>query len=250
MAELADILAGPEHRGEFHVLGAAVDHVAPHVGSYQPFQGISIMRGTLDRILPHLWEESPPRSRDDANTAPALTFGMGRSLVTVPGANTAFHNQRDFTMIASHFDLSTSQRQASRTLEKTSQHIDVPLSRNVESISDLGFWAPLLPVTQPREVTASFGNIIKGVKVNEASVPASTELEEAVEKVFKHMPSLAESGPIGIWAVVMPSDVHNQLDSHPVFHAATNSQELIDMSARHLGDLHARGARVYQIRMS
>ncbi|KAK0389602.1 hypothetical protein NLU13_3177 [Sarocladium strictum] len=246
MAEFASVLAGPEHRGEFHVLGAAVDHIAPVVGSYQPFQGLSVIRGQKATLLPHLWESNPPKSREDANTAPALRFGVGESVVTVPGANTAFQNQRDFTMVASRFDLSNPQARVLHRLEKTSQHITVPVYEKNEP-SGQGFWAPLLPVTQPRAVTASFGNIVKGVEVDGASVPASTELEEAVEKVFKKIPSLAESGPVGIWALVVPKDVYDQVGPHPSFDTATNSQDMVDIAARHVEELHARGAKIFQI---
>jgi hypothetical protein len=97
-------------------------------------------------------------------------------------------------------------------------------------------------------VTGSFGNIIKGVEVNGKSIPASTELEEAVEKVYKNVPSLVENGPMGIWAMVVPKKVYEKTGPLPVFNKATSTQELIDMTASHIEDLRAQGARTYQIR--
>lgn len=248
MSDLANALAGEDSHGEFHVLGAAIDHIAPPVGSYQPFSGMSILRGNLDHILPQLWQDSPSKSRRDADTPSALEFEIGKSRVTVPGANTAFQNARDFTLTASHFDLSKGKNRILRQLDKTQQRIVTPVSRNVESLADLGLWAPLLPVTRARAVTASFGNIIKGVEVDGESTPASTELEEAVEKAFKEIPDLAESGPIGIWALVVPKDLYAKVGAQLGPDSSLESHHIVEDTAQQIEMLHSRGAKLYQIR--
>lgn len=246
MSELTRVLAGPEKKTVFHLLGAAVDHVAPPVGSYQPLTGLSIMRGKLDEILPRFWDRGSTR-HPNTTKGTALKFRSGRTIVTVPGANTAFQNDRDFTLVASKLDLSEPKAKVKRRVEKTAVQVRRPIS-DPEKMVNPDFWVPLLPLTQARAVTGSFGNIIKGVEVNGKAVPASTELEEAVEKVYKNVPSLVENGPMGIWAMVVPKNVHEKTGPLPVFNEATTTQELIDMTARHIEDLRAQGARTYQIR--
>jgi hypothetical protein len=209
---------------------------------------MSILRGNLDHILPQLWKNSPPKSRQDADTPSALEFEIGQAKVTVPGANTAFQNARDFTLIASHFDLSKVDSRILRKLDKTQQRIVMPVSRTVDSLADLGLWAPLLPVTAARAVTASFGNIIKGVDVAGVSTPASTELEEAVEKAFKEIPNLAESGPIGIWALVVPGQVYGDVGSGSSPDSSLDIHEIVEDTAQWIERLHSRGAKLYQIR--
>lgn len=248
MANLARTLAGPKYKGKFHILAAAVDHITGPVGSYQPFRGFSILQGRVDKILPKLWEHPPAKSSEDADKPSALMFSLGRATVTVPTANTAFQNQKDFTLIASLYDLSGDSAQLRTQFEKPSQRVRIPLSRRIESTKDLGLWTPMLPVTHARAVTASFGNIIKGVEVDGASVPASAELERAVEMVFKQKPDLAESGPIGIWALVMPKDVYEEFGPPPVLDGSQSGQPLVDSTAQTIEKLCARGAKLYQIR--
>lgn len=250
MGELARVFAGSGASEDFHILTAAVDHIAPPMGSFQPFQGLSILRGNVEEILPHVWQPSPPKSREDANAQSALEFGLGRPSVTVPVANTSFQNQRDSTLIASHYDFSGSQNQLVRRLEKTSQRISVPIESTIEAVADLGLWLPLSPITHARRVTGSFGNIIKGIEVHGAAVPASTELEDAVAKVFQRIPAHARSGPIGVWAMVTPADV--SLDSGPpptpLLEEFDDTHNLVNETAEYLKSFHDRGGRLYKIR--
>ena len=99
-----------------------------------------------------------------------------------------------------------------RREEPTSQLVRVPQANMVQRNADLGLWAPLLPITSPRIVSDSFGNIIKGVEVDGKSIPASTELEEAVDKAYQKRPSGdASPGPIGVWAMVTPASHSEKL---------------------------------------
>lgn len=253
MGELAEVLASSASPANFHLLGAAVDHIAPPLGSYSPMRGLSILRGRLDEILPGLWEPSRQRSREDANTQSALTINLGRPSITLPLANTTFHNERGSTLIASQFSLSGSGRKLLRRQAKFSQRVSVPVPRRISSVDNLGLWVPLVPVTEPRTVAASFGNIIKRVEVQGKAVPASTELEEAVDKIFQFLPAARETGPVGVWALVTPDGVAplangGAICPQPTLEGLGDVEDMAEETASYVRQMYSQGARLYKIR--
>ncbi|KAK5990348.1 hypothetical protein PT974_08615 [Cladobotryum mycophilum] len=219
MSQFVKTMSASAQVDQFHVLGAIVDHVAPPVGSYKPIQGISVLRGHLDDMLPQLWETAPPKSQDDADTVSALSFKLGKP-----------HHAQQVTWSP---------------------------DRELQVVADLGLFAPLVPLTSPRAVTESFGNIIRGIEVEGKSIPASTELEEAVNALHKHsISSGIMSGPVGVWAVVTPyesesSDLAEWLENGPdPIVAGQDVEDVKDLTratATHLRTLYGLGGRFYKI---
>ncbi|KAI8678480.1 hypothetical protein NCS55_00568600 [Fusarium keratoplasticum] len=255
MAEFVKLLSGSEKMEQFHVLGAVVDHVAPPVPANKPIQGLSILRGSVSSILPELWSEAPPKAREDANKVAALTFDLGNPHLTVPLTNTTFQNHKTSTLIASRYDLSQDSPKLLEKMEKHWQQVALPLREQLPSIKDLGIWAPLVPLTQPRVVTESFGNIVRRVNVDDESVPASNELEPAVDELHSRKSNLVQS-PMGIWAVITPptfaqvgSNVSRSADPDPeaTFDENLNITDLVASTSSHLHELYGQGGRLYQI---
>ncbi|KAJ3506777.1 hypothetical protein NM208_g16036 [Fusarium decemcellulare] len=255
MAEFAELLSGSEKMDQFHVLGAVVDHVAPPAPSNNPIEGLSILRGPVGSILPELWTESPPRAREDANKVAALTMDLGNPHLTIPLTNTTFQNHKTSTLIASRYDLSQDSPKLVERTDKHWQQIGLPLKEKLPSIKDLGIWAPLVPLTHPRVVTESFGNIVRRVNVDDDSVPASNELEPAVDELHSRKSNLVQS-PMGIWAVITPptfaqvgSNTSRSADPDPetTFDENHNITDLIRSTSSHLQELYGQGGRLYQI---
>lgn len=255
----AKLMSASAEVDQFHVLGAIVDHIAPPVGSYQPFQGITVLRGHLDDTLPHLWQPEPPKSIDDADTVSALTFSLGIPSVTLPLARTTFYNNRNSTLLTSQFDMNRGAPKLVKQTEKHSQRVMLSLNEPPQAMADLGIQAPLVPLTQPRVVMESFGNIIRGIEVDGKLIPASTELEHAVDLLYKHNATTGiMSGPVGVWAVITPqanasSEVNEWLENMPNTLSASQNIEdvktLVQETALHLRQLYSRGGRLYKIRM-
>ena len=199
MTELAKLLS--DNRAEtFQLLCAVVDSVTPALGDSRLLDGVSVLRGHYDTLLPQLWEEAHTRRKEDEEAVSALTFSLGRPSLTLPLARTTFVNNRPSTLLAFEYNLSGGATLEKR-IEKQSQHVGVKFSQPPGSVADLGLWAPLLPITRARQITESFGNIVRGVQVNGKSTPASTELEEAVNTMFERR-SEASPGPMGVWAMI------------------------------------------------
>ncbi|KAF7546039.1 hypothetical protein G7046_g9423 [Stylonectria norvegica] len=259
MENLVEYMSDSEGLGQFHVLSAVVDHIASPVPSNQPIRGFSILRGHLHAILPNLWDSEPPRVRDDRDKVAALTFDLGSPRLTMPLSNTTFDNNRLSTLLASQFDLSDGCPRLTKRLEKHWQQINLQLSEESRSVNNLGLWAPLVPVTRPRVVTESFGNIVRRISVEENSIPASDELEPAVDELFKKRPSTTQ-GPMGIWALITPpsfppndfsagANARASRDPNPdeTFKEESNVDALVKKTSKYLRQNCARGARLYQI---
>ncbi|KAL6895539.1 hypothetical protein HDV57DRAFT_13519 [Trichoderma longibrachiatum] len=257
MKEFARLMAGSEGVGKFHVLSAVVDHLAAPIGSLRPLQGLSVLRGHLDDMLPYLWHEQPPKSRDDADSVSALTFSLGDPALTLPLARTTFHNNKASTLLLSEFDLGPDTAQLARQLEKHSQFVKVSLDEEIKSLAHLDMWAPLLPLTHPRAVTESFGNIIRGIEVDGKTIPASTELEDIVNALHKqNAQSGILSGPVGVWAMVTPnpetsSTLAEWIEEAPEPIAALpdvdDIRDTVSATAQHLKQLYSHGGRLYKI---
>ncbi|KAL7973830.1 hypothetical protein HDV63DRAFT_400842 [Trichoderma sp. SZMC 28014] len=257
MGRFARLMADSADVGKFHVLSAVVDHLAAPAGSLRSHQGISVLRGHLDHMLPHLWQPLSPKSKDDADSVSALTFSLGDPSVTLPLARTTFHNSRPSTLLTSEFDLAHSLPQLTQQAEKHSQFVKVSLDDDIESLAHLDMWAPLMPLTQPRTVTESFGNIIRGIEVDGSTIPASTELEDIVNKLHKQNgPSGVLSGPVGVWAMVTPDrDASSALEEwfeeapEPLtaLPDVEDIRETVKTTTQHLKQLYSHGGRLYKI---
>ncbi|KAH0528342.1 hypothetical protein TsFJ059_003223 [Trichoderma semiorbis] len=257
MGDFARLMAGSADVGRFHVLSAVVDHLAAPIGSLRPLQGVSVLRSHLDDMLPHLWQNNPPKSKDDADSVSALTFSLGDPSLTLPLARTTFHNNRASTLLLSEFDLTQSPPQLARQTEKHSQFVKVLLDNDIKSLAHLDTWTPLMPLTQPRTVTESFGNIIRGIEVDGTTIPASTELEDIVNALHKqNAQSGVLSGPVGVWAMVTPNPetsgaLEEWLEEAPEPISALldvdDIRDTVKATAKHLKLLYSHGGRLYKI---
>ncbi|KAL6908445.1 hypothetical protein GGI43DRAFT_143769 [Trichoderma evansii] len=257
MSQFARLMAGSADVGKFHVLSAVVDHLAAPAGSFRPLQGMSVLRGHLNHMLPHLWQPLSPKSKDDADSVSALTFSLGDPSITLPLARTTFQNSRPSTLLTSEFELTHNAARLTQQAEKHSQFVKVSLDYDIESLAHLDIWAPLMPLTQPRTVTESFGNIIRGIEVDGKTIPASTELEDIVNKLHKqHGSSGVLSGPVGVWAVVTPDrstsgalrdwfeEAPEPISALPL---ADDMKDTVIATAQHLKLLYSHGGRLYKI---
>ncbi|KAH7170617.1 hypothetical protein EDB81DRAFT_776176 [Dactylonectria macrodidyma] len=255
MEKFIGVMSGSEKLEQFHVLGAVVDHVAPPVPSNKPIQGLSILRGHLDSILPDLWTPAPPKAIEDVDKVAALTIEFGNPHLTLPLANTTFLNHRTSTLLASRFDLSQESPRLSERVEKHWQQITLPLEEQLQSVKDLGLWAPLVPLTRSRVVTESFGNIVRRVNLNNESTPASNELEPAVDELHDRKSYLVKQSTMGVWAMIMPpvysqsGNISSEIDPDP---AATydenhSASDLMSATSSRIRELYGQGGRLYQI---
>ncbi|TWU76844.1 hypothetical protein ED733_006089 [Metarhizium rileyi] len=252
---LVKLLTASASIKDFHLLCAVVDNIAPALGDYTPLQGISVLRGNVDNLLPQLWQPAPPRAKADQDSLSALTFNMGMSNLTLPLTRTTFHNNRASTLLSSRYTLVQDQPELEETYEKQWQKIHISYSEPAQLTTDLGLWAPLSPVTRARKITESFGNIVRGIDIGGKSTPASTELEISVNTIFEHRKA-AESyqGPMGVWALVTPKAVTtdsfaltNAPDPTDILAGRSVQREDIESTANYLQNQHRLGSRFYQV---
>lgn len=252
---LVNLLSSSAKINEFHLLCAVVDNVAPALGDVTPLQGISVLRGSIDTLLPQLWQPDSPREKSDKDAVGALTFSMGKSTLTLPLTRTTFQNNRTSTLLSSRYDLRQSRPELQDRNEKQWQHVHIAFDQPAQSIADLGLWAPLSPVTRARKITESFGNIVRGIEVNGKSTPASTELEASVNTMFQHRKALEDyQGPMGVWAVVTPetstpnsSAATDAPDPTQILEGKVVRRKDVESTANYLQQQHKSGSRLYQV---
>ncbi|KAK1754936.1 hypothetical protein QBC47DRAFT_382218 [Echria macrotheca] len=213
--------AGEASRG-ISLLGAAVDaipipssYVSGGFKRYTAAEGLSVLHGEVDDILPGIWEmdlsESPSSS-----SSPALEFhvpGVGGGEeqkagleVTLPLANTLFDNGREWTLLASRWVHSSSSSGMS-LVEMVERSGGAKIMLRGTETTRSHIRVPLVPITKPRRVVAGLGNILRQVEVDGRPVPASKELEEVIPKLLAARTDTAAVGPIGVWAVIYPESV-------------------------------------------
>lgn len=154
-------------------------------------------QGTISFVMKDLRNPSPASRR-----------------LKLPLAKTIFHNGYPHTLHSSswiennateRFELVQQQahEHASVTIPLEVLNEDRPLLKKSWHIT-----TPLIPLTPPREVTASMGNIVR--HIGGEDVPASHELETAVVQFFEDndMPVQAAA----VWALVIPRETAAQLE--------------------------------------
>jgi hypothetical protein len=137
--------------------------------------------------------------------------------VVVPLANTIFQNGQHSTLLLSHWSRTGSSQklQCIPSLGIKGSNIFLPTASNSwRFVSHI----PLISVTIPRRIVASFGNIIRKVSLDPIQtsegegtdapittvVPASQELESAVQAYFKRQD--LQPHKVTIWALVTPQE--------------------------------------------
>ncbi|KAG5983182.1 hypothetical protein E4U54_006275, partial [Claviceps lovelessii] len=253
-SELVKVLSSSGITKDFHLLCAIVDDIAPAPGEPFPTPGISVLLGDLDSLLPQLWQPDPPLEKLERDSVAALTFKVGLSTQTLPLMRTTFLNNKTSTLLISRHDLSGGRPRLEERTEKQWQHVHVEVNPSACSVADFGLWAPLSPVTRARQITASFGNIVRGIEVDGQSIPASTELEAAVNSIFEHQRTAETTmGPMGVWALVTPKE--SQASEWTAEHAPNPSDILkgkavtqadVDSCVDYLQRQHQAGSRFYQ----
>ncbi|KAL2022816.1 hypothetical protein VTK56DRAFT_4632 [Thermocarpiscus australiensis] len=214
-----------EAPSDLTVLCAAVDQVPRYWRRDRSFgssEGLSVLRGAADRILPGLWEDlcSEKDARDPRARAarPWLEFRpptfrhAGALRITVPLANTVFTNGTPHTFFVSRWEAGP-RKPSFQLLDKSNKASQVI----VLPPGDMGFGArtfsfvttALVPLTKPRKIVAGLGNILRQVEIEGDPAPASKELEAIIpsllEKRREHWATKQQPGPLGVWALIMPA---------------------------------------------
>ncbi|KJK82942.1 hypothetical protein H634G_01070 [Metarhizium anisopliae BRIP 53293] len=252
---LVKLLSASASIRDFHLLCAVVDNIAPALGDVVPLQGISVLRGNLDSLLPQLWHPNTPREKADKDSVAALTFSVGKSNVTLPLTRTTFHNNRASTLLSNRYSLAQGQPELKDRKETQWQHVQIALNQPVQSTTDLGLWAPLSPVTRARKITESFGNIVRGIEIGGKSTPASTELEDSVNTMLANRKATeSDQGPMGVWAVITPETSESESlvlgdapDPADTLDGRIVQRKDVETAARYLEQQHQLGSRTYQV---
>ncbi|GAO13828.1 hypothetical protein UVI_02004510 [Ustilaginoidea virens] len=254
--ELAKLLSAAAETRHFHLLCAIVDCIAPAPGEPVPAPGVSVLRGELHSLMPRLWQPEPPLRAFDKDSVAAVTFRAGSSLQTLPLARTTFLNSRPSTLLAGRFDVSGGSPRLKQAMHKQWQQVNVwSADPGVGPDTGMGLWAPLSPVTRPRRIVDSFGNIVRGVDVEGKPTPASTELEDAINRIHGHrLAAEASAGPMGVWALVSPASSRQRLgdpddapDPEATLDGKAASREDVESTAAYLQSQHRAGCRLFQV---
>ncbi|EFQ97137.1 hypothetical protein MGYG_00180 [Nannizzia gypsea CBS 118893] len=154
--------------------------------------------------------------------------------VGMPMGNTLFTTGRPYTMYASRWKSTESIDEIPQITDRCDIRTCRVELRTKSSLKSLS--APLHPVTEPRIVAESMGNILKTVSNGsspEKDIPASTELEKAIPQYIKD--HNLESQRLAVWAMVTPKSIAQT-------HIGAASGGAIDVSAA-----LKRGSRLYRV---
>lgn len=192
-------------------------------------EGLSIQLGSLDSLLPGLWDEASDKTPENqtrsgepgsesAHVSVALrksAYRLNMHTVTLPLANTLFHNGRRTTLLASEWLVSTFGDKCmnlTRMTEKRSQKIDLPMPLSEET-QRIHMRCPLVPITHPRKIVEGLGNILAKVDIEGEPSPASRELQVNIPRLLQLRHSRLNHDPasarIGVWALVIPEHLMN-----------------------------------------
>lgn len=258
----------------FHLLAAVVDGLPGFESDGVLHEGLSIARGFQDELLPGLWDDTLESASSSSSTAPSslqISYDLSSSLestskhpetsfhLTLPLANTLFQTGRRSTLLASEWNVNHSGSPAvsSRRIQaKADQKITLKSSR-------LEIYCRLDPITQPRVVHDTLGNIVSKLEINGNPTPASAELQKEIplwlENKRRHSPTETRPGAVSVWALVTSREQFE--DGHDVennWPEATNDNVLARyeqwLGETHntsgdssLGYLIQRGSRLFRV---
>ncbi|KAG9256989.1 uncharacterized protein F5Z01DRAFT_647274 [Emericellopsis atlantica] len=202
---------------QFNLLFGIVDAVACAPHTRRDCEGVALMRGSLNSCCPQLWESSGARTPDNKHDMGSIGFHLeGVSAVTMPLARTTFRNGLSSTLVALRYQLGSDGPKLIERRSVLSRDVLLPRTE-LATEDDRHLRLPLQAVTPPRKIAESFGNILRRVEVNGKSVPASTELEKAINSSQDHIDarnSRSDGGFPGIWAMVSPAS-RGGVGEHP-----------------------------------
>ncbi|KAL5612358.1 hypothetical protein BROUX41_000110 [Berkeleyomyces rouxiae] len=197
-------LLGPFSTDTLQVLSGVVDGLSSPSTFSAPCDGFSVLRGNAATLLPHLWLHDSPQAQKPERSHGYLDIhaqtASGPVTTTLPLANTIFFTGREATLSASRWVSQNGALNLQNTMDKAYQKICLPGPLVSEGIS-----APLIPILPPRKITGCLGNILSEIEVGGKRVPASTELEFIVPRIYSHrMAASPEATGVEVWALVSP----------------------------------------------
>ena len=131
--------------------------------------------------------------------------------VHIPLANTTFVVGQDSVSMVVNFKKSSKgsfQRTSSIDTRNLTVTWPYPLVGHGSDYTRLGLSAPLLPLTMPRKILTSMGNVVRQISGSETDtlgIPASSELEAAVTSFFQTTGLL--QSPISVWALITSPEI-------------------------------------------
>ncbi|KAK3337130.1 hypothetical protein B0T19DRAFT_411586 [Cercophora scortea] len=232
---------------ELSILSAVVDGVPQNeVGSPRSGEGIAILRGSLDALLPGLWKTAESQLSSDGGgggAQPSIEFHVppirddSRPLqVTVPLANTIFNTGRSHTLFASRWQIGPGAQPRLVALVEKSSQVIVPgkLSAGASSVA-----VPLVPVTEARKIVTGLGNILRQVEIDGKPTPASKELEAVIPMLLQARAKESgeqPTGPTGVWALIYPEHVATSEKLQRVLQLSTSSSSQERKKAREVSE--------------
>ena len=186
-------------------------------------EGMSVAYLDCIQAAPDLWEETPAASMVMESTTieqrSSLSFAIGGEhgsdalhKIKLPVANTLFLNGKVATLLAQKWGQDPIPESAPFKLvhqrDIPEQSIKLMSMREPRRpVGERSLWTFLRPVTEPRTVATSAGNIVQRIILGRdgEGAPASQELESAIhERIEKgELPSQQTD----VWALVRPKDI-------------------------------------------
>lgn len=240
------------------VLTAALDEVPNYDCRSDTFcssEGLSILRGSAGRVLSRLQlaEEDvfPNDTKPSIEFCPPRARFTGPLRVTLPLANTVFTNVKPHSLTESVWETYPNRPpQLQQKVHKTNATVDISAEdMDFKDQSASTVIPSLVPITDPRKIVASLGNILSSV-LRDKPGPASEELELILPKIFKLERRI--NGPLDVWALVLPADyIEKELPvptrlEHLTSDAA-HEQDLAKRTANQMDMLLAGGCQLHKV---
>ncbi|KAK2746461.1 hypothetical protein FQN57_003087 [Myotisia sp. PD_48] len=191
----------PHYRNGMEGLALAMVDRGSIGGKLVPKRGIKTIRS--DQLEPTLFI-----SIEDQITTAALEIGM-------PTADTLFVSGRPYTMFVSRWESSRPADRDHDTNHNNNVHVPKLQERHDLRACKVNLQTkpnyirpsvPLRPMTEPRQVVAGMGNILRTLSgPDNAPMPASTELEQLLPTYIKD--NGLEAHRIAVWALITPQEV-------------------------------------------
>lgn len=255
----------------FHTLTAVVDGLHPKAGSQEMQEGLSVQFGSQHRLLPDLWDEAPietpeiqkrPLVGPDLESAHvSVILSQPTELrrghtVTLPLANTLFHNGQRTTLMASEWLVGSKDQcvTLSRMIAKRTQKIDLSKSNMLprHDAREFRMLCPLVPITHPRKIVEGLGNILAKVDIEGELAPASKELQVNIPLLLQARQSWSEydskSARVGVWALIIPEHLLVQHDASQQSSVNTTLNPTLNFSTRmQMGRLDGTGKLAFEM---
>ncbi|KAL2431348.1 hypothetical protein ABEF95_006733 [Exophiala dermatitidis] len=171
----------------------------------------STYRATDDEVNPATLSFSSSEAHGDG--APGQLTGLVRH-ISLPVANTIFVNGTRATLFEDSWDIMTCDSESAVVAHRDRrplQNFRIDMGCGADEF--LNGSIPLRSLTRPRKVVRSMGNVLAQIEVDGKPVPASRELEEAVTRYTKTLPTHATRGPVQVFALVRPprtASIHDE----------------------------------------